>query len=749
MTNDVSRRSFIGGAGALCIGVSFGVPLASCGGDLKKSRISKADSTGALEANMYITILASGRVKLTVSKAEIGQGVNTGYATLVAEELDVNLDQIDCEHADSLPEFRLPAPGVRFVKIHFTGGSTSMMMGWKPLRVAAATARHMLVGAAAKQWGVPAPDCQSALGEVIHQSSGRKLGYGELTKAAARMNPPANPRLKKPSEFRVIGKRQTRHDGVAKVTGQAVYGIDVKVEGMVRAAVMHAPVYGAKPKSIDADAAKAMPGVIDVFGFFAGVAVVADKYWQAQAAARKVIVEWKKGKTEGLDTEKMAAAARAYKKSGAVIRKTGNGSAKGAGTIEAIYEAPHLAHAPLEPQNCTAKVTGSKAELWAPCQIPTVIQEAVADAIGIDASDVLVHTTFSGGGFGRRGLADFATQAAAIAKHVKRPVQMIWSRESDMSQGYYRPASTAFFRGNVKDGRAHSLTYHSISHPITLDQVEGARGGMASFIPRAVRQVMATSVVGAVAANSSIDMFAHEGASNTPYRIPNSRFEYTPLRTGMPVSFWRSVGHSFNAFFMESFVDELANTAKADPYQFRRQMLEPGSRELRVLDAVAEFANWKNAVVPAGHALGIARHSSFESEVAEVAEVAIVGGRIRVKRVWCVVDCGMAINPDVVAAQMEGAIIYGLGAALDQKITLVDGVVQQGNFDDYRSLRMFESPEIKVKIIDSDDSPTGVGEPGLPPIAPAVSNAVFALTGARLRKMPLQDAFAEQKGMAR
>ena len=745
----VSRRSFLGGAGALCIGVSLGVPLTGCGADPKKTRIRNAESTGNLEANMYITILASGRVQLAISKSEIGQGVTTGYATLVAEELDVNLETIDCEHADSLPEFRLPAPGVPFVNIHFTGGSTSMMMGWKPLRVAAATARHMLVAAAAKQWGVEPSSCQSVMGEVVHQSSGRKLGYGELTKAAARVTPPKNPTLKKPGEFRVIGKRQTRHDGVAKVTGKAVYGIDVNVEGMVRAAVIHSPVYGAKAKSIEAAAAKAMPGVIDVFGFYAGVAVVADKYWQAQAAARKVVVEWGKGQTEGLDTEKMASAARAYRKSGAVIRETGSGRATGAGTIEAIYEAPHLAHAPLEPQNCTAKVSGGKAELWAPCQIPTVVQEAVADVVGIDAEDVLVHTTYSGGGFGRRGNADFAAQAAAIAKRVKRPVQMIWSRESDMSQGYYRPASTAFFRGNVKDGRAHSLAYHSISQSITLNQMESARGGMTSFIPRAVRQVMATSVGGAVAANTSIDMFAHEGASNTPYRIPNKRFEYTPIRTKMPVGFWRSVGHSFNAFFMESFVDELAHAAKADPYQFRRQMLEPGSREVRVLDAVADFANWKDASVPAGHALGIARHSSFDSEVAEVAEVAITGGRIRVKRVWCVVDCGMAINPDVIAAQMEGAIIYGLGAALDQKITLVDGVVQQGNFDDFPSLRMFESPEINIKIMDSRESPTGVGEPGLPPIAPAVGNAVFSLTGVRLRKMPLQESFAAQKGKSR
>lgn len=753
MTDGISRRGVLRGAlagSALCIGVSLTGGL-GCGG-AQKRRMRRADDTGELEANMYITVLPTGVIRLAVNKSEIGQGVTTGYATLVAEELEVEVEDIDFYFADSLQKYRTSGlEGVPMFRLHATGGSTSLREAFVPLRRASAAAREMLVAAAAQQWNVSPGACRAQAGHVVHKQSGRKLGYGQLTKHAARQSAPRDPRIKKPGEFRLIGKRTRRVDAEAKVTGAAVFGIDVQVANMVRAYVIHPPSRGAQAKSVRADAATSMPGVIGVLSFDFGVAVVAEKYWQAQAAAAGVAVEWRSVRA-GLTTAKLAVAARNYRKSGAVV--TEHGDAKdavrtGDAVVQAVYEAPYLTHAPLEPQNCTVSVKkAGRVEVWAPCQVPTTIQEAVADAVGVDADDVLVHTTYCGGGFGGRLLGDVAAQAAKIAKKVRRPVQLIWSRESDMSQGSYRPAVTAFLRGSVIAGRAEALHYHCLSQPIAANQLESTRGGQPSWLPRFTRQVTAKSMSALFNANTNIDWFATEGASDTPYRIANRRFEYTPVKTDVPVGFWRSVGHSFNGFIMEGFVDELAHAAGRDPYAFRRQMLKKDSRELRVLDAVAELSGWGDAAAP-GFARGIVRHTAFGTEVAEVAEAGVVDGRIRVTRVWCAVDCGIAVNPDVVAAQMEGGIIFGLSAALDQEITWVDGVVQQKNYDSYPTLRMFECPEVIVKVMPSEADPTGVGEPGLPPIAPAVANAVFAATGVRLRRMPLQRAWREHKKGAR
>jgi isoquinoline 1-oxidoreductase/isoquinoline 1-oxidoreductase beta subunit len=441
--------------------------------------------------------------------------------------------------------------------------------------------------------------------------------------------------------------------------------------------------------------------------------------------------------------EALAKAMRAHRGSGAPIRDDGNATKalRGRVALDAVYEVPYLAHAPLEPQNCVASVRGGKAEIWAPCQTPSGLQEVVADAVGIAADDVLVHTTFAGGGFGRRLVSDFAVEAALLAKRVGRPVKLIWTRESDMTQGYYRPAATVFVRGAVANGRITALAYHNLSQPITLDSADSLRGGQPTWLPAFMRSNTAKTMLALTASNTAVDMFAAEGAWDTPYQIPNLRVAYTPIDTGIPVASWRSVGHSFNGFVIESAIDELARAAQQDPVAFRRAHLEPGSRELRVLDAVVKLAS-ATPVAP-GHARGLARHTCFGSECAEIAEVAIVDGRIRVGRVWCAIECGIAVNPDIVRAQLEGAIIFGLSAALDQAITFVDGVVQQTNYDGFPVLRMDECPRIETVIVDSDAPPTGVGEPGLPPIAPAVANAIFALTGKRLRTLPLQAALAE------
>ena len=734
--SELSRRAFVGGViaggGLLSLAIATG-----CGGGRQQQMIAHAEKTGELAPNIFVTVKPDGRIALAVNKAELGQGVATGYATLVAEELEVDLDAVDVHYADSLPAYRTS------FRLHQTGGSRSMMEAYVPLRRAAAAAREMLVAAAAARWQVKASACAAAAGRVTHTASGRSLGYGELTRDAAHLAIPDAPRLKAPGEFRLIGKPGRRVDGRAKVDGTAGFGIDVVVPGMVHAVAIHGPVFGAAPAAVDAGLARTRRGVIDVLRFDWGVAVVAEKYWQALAAARDVIVTWGEGAAAGLDTEVMRVAMRAWKKQGTVAKNRGDlddALGDAAGRLDAVYEAPFLAHAPMEPQNCTVHVRGGAAEVWAPCQSPTVVQEFVAEAAGLDKNDVLVHTTLSGGGFGRRIVPDVAAQAATISKRVGKPVKLIWSRDSDMTQGFYRPQFTALARGAFgADGRPTALGFHTLSQSIVLDSGDLAYAAMPG-IPRALQRVIVESMLAMFSSGSLPDLFSTEGLRDTPYRVPHLRVEYTPVDSGVPVASWRSVGHSFTAFAVESFLDELAAAAGRDPVEVRRELLPEGSRARRVLDAVAKLSGWGTPLRP-GLGRGLARHTSFDSEVAEVAEVEVIDGRIRVRKVYVAVDCGVAVNPDVVRAQCEGAVIFGLSAALDQEITLVDGVVQQRNYDGFPALRMHECPEIVVEILASDEPATGIGEPGLPPIAPAVANALFAATGVRLRRLPLQPSW--------
>ena len=738
---ELSRRGFLGGtlasAGVLTLAVSIGC------GDKRASRIRHAEKTGELTANMYVTVLADGRIALTVNKAEIGQGVTTAYATLVAEEMSVPLDRVVSHFADSDPALKTT------FNMQITGGSTSTKEGYKILRQAAAAAREMLVAAAAGSWKVPVAQLTVAEGFVVHAATNRRAGYGELTKLAAHQPVPEKPALKPASAFTLIGKTERRRvDARAKVDGTAKFGIDVQVPNMVNALVIHGPMYGAKPDTIDDKAARKLPGVVDIFGFKYGVAVVAEKYWQALAASRELKITWKSGATKGLDTEQLRKSMRSYDDGGTPTHESGNADKalrKASKKLDAIYEAPYLAHATMEPQNCTVRLTDGKAEVWAPTQSPTMTQSFVADAIGLADEDVLVHVTLCGGGFGRRAVADVAAQAAAIAKRVKRPVKLTWSRESDMTQAFYRPIYAIRMQGALgDDGRPTALRADITSQSIALSS--GTMLG-ASFagIPHALKNMFVDSLLAMFATNSVGDLFSTEGLKETPYQIENITISAAPVQTKLPVATWRSVGNSVTGFAAESFIDELAHAAKADPLAFRKKLIKPGTRQARVLDALAKLSGWGNPA-PSGMGRGLARHFCFETEVGEVADVEVIDGRIRVRRVFCVVDCGLAINPDIIKAQLEGGIIFGLSAALDQQITLVDGVVQQTNFDTFPSLRMFEAPEIIVQVLDSREDPTGVGEPGLPPIAAAVANAVFAVTGVRLRRMPLQLAFNEQRG---
>ncbi len=733
---DVSRRGFLAVVGgALTLGFDVGCGSAQTG------IIRHADQTGELAPNMYISVKHDGRVRLMVNKAEFGQGVTAMFATLAAEELDVPVESVECVFADSLPQFKTSN------SMQLTGGSSSTKESYLPIRRAAASAREMLVSAAAHGWSVPASECRTDAGRVLHEGSRREIGYGELTVRAARLEVPEHPKLKERIQFRQIGKRDHRVDARAKVEGTATFGIDVVVPGMVRALMIHGPVYGASARAIRADVARSMPGVVGVFAVEGGVAVVAEKYWQALAAARHVEIDWTAGEIAGLDSARMREAAHAFAGSGGSVRSDGNvdkAMDRAAVKVEAVYDAPYLAHAPMEPQNCTVHVRDDGVEVWAPCQSPTLVQAFVSEALGVPQHEILVHTTYIGGGFGRRIVADWAAQAARIARSVGRPVQMIWSRESDMTQAFYRPQCTAHLRGAVSaDGsRVSALSAHLISQSLALDADMFIRGVLPG-VPHALQSLVANTLAAMVGSNTITDFFVAEGLDNTPYAIENLRIDFTPIQSKLPISSWRSVGNSITGFVAEGFIDELARAAKQDPYAFRRRMLRPDSRQMPVLDAVAKLASWGER--KAGIGRGIARHFCFDTEVAEVADVEIVEGRIKVRRVWAAVDCGIAVNPDIVRAQVEGAIIFGLSAAIDQEITFVNGVVQQTNFDTYPPLRMHECPEITVQILEIDRAPSGIGEPGLPPIAAAVANAIFDLTGHRLRRLPLQAAFDEAR----
>ncbi|MEM9188677.1 MAG: molybdopterin cofactor-binding domain-containing protein [Myxococcota bacterium] len=741
-----SRRMFLRSAsvgGALCVGAGF---LPGCGGP--SVRVEHARNTGELIANLFVTVLLNGRALLTVPKTEMGQGVSTGYVTMAAEELELEPSKIDHVFADADPRYRQSNPaGAPLFALQRTGGSTSTIEGYEIIRTAAAAAKEMLIAAAAERWGVSSASCEARDGEVLHATSGRRANYGELTRSAAERSVPSDPRLKPPEEFRYIGQPRRRVDTGEKVNGEAIYASDVSVEGMVEAVVIHPPRYGARAESVDAGEAQRMAGVRSIFAFEHGVAVVADKRWQALRAARQVRVEWGSSRLDGLHGSELVAAAVAHEGTGRRLRDDGDvddaledGEAD---ALRATYTFPYLGHATMEPMSCVASVTDDRAELWSGTQSPTVAQESLADALDLSTDDVVVHTLLAGGGFGRRGVSDFAVEAGLISRRVGKPVRLLWSREDDLRRAYYRPAAVCKLRGAVKNGRATALGVHALSQPIMNHHQTMMYGALPSGFGSAIRRIISGANLAGFQSGTLPDLFGLEGVHDLPYQIDNLRAEFTPLQTALPVGFWRSVGHSYNPFAVESFVDELAVSANADPYRFRRALLPDGSRAQRVLDTVAEMSRWSE---PAGEgfAKGIARHTSFGAEVAQVAEVGVVEGRIRVRRVFCVVDCGIAINPDVVEAQMEGAIIFGLSATLDQELTIEDGEVQQGNFDDFPILRMHECPDIEVRILQSGGEPSGVGEPGLPPIGPAVANALYRATNTRLRDLPLQRAWNER-----
>lgn len=657
----------------------------------------------ALEPNAWLRIDPKGLVTIYVAKAEMGQGVLTSMPMLVAEELEADWKAIRVVQADALPRFGRMG----------TGGSRSVRDNFLPLRQAGAAARELLLTAAARQWKVERAGCRAEQGSVLHPPSGRRLGYGALVAGASLLEVPRDPPLKDARDFRLIGTRVARLDTADKASGRAIFGLDVRLPGLRHAVVARPPVMGGKVAGFDKKKALAVPGVEQVVEVPSGVAVVARTTWAAIRGREALDATFEAGPNGALDQAAIAALlagapirARPVRLEGDLARALEGAKAR----AEATYELPLLAHATMEPMNCTAHVRRGTVEIWAPTQAPAMALPALQKAMGFAPEQVTLHTTFLGGGFGRRAMPDFVVEAAQVSRAAGKPVQVTWTREDDMRHDFYRPPGLNQLTGALDAGGRMAAWHHVVRAPSVARQLFGS-------------------------AERSGPPDTAEGAIGFPYQATAIRVDCAVPQLGLPLGWWRSVYASQNAFPEECFVDELAALARADPLAFRLAHLPAGNRLRGVLELAAAKAAWTTPP-PVGRARGVACHASFGSYVAEVAEVSVEKGRVRVHRVTCAVDCGVVVNPDTVEAQLEGAMVYGLSAALRGEITAKSGAVVQGNFDGYEPLRMSEMPAVSVHIMPSAEPPGGVGEPGVPPLAPAVGNAIFALTGKRLRRLP-------------
>lgn len=706
-----ARRQFLKDSAALAGGLVIGFYLPLRGG---RALAAEAAPKPVYPPNAFIRIAADDSITIVVNKSEMGQGVYTSLPMLVAEELEADWSKIRVESAPVAAVYNHTGFGMQL-----TGGSTSIPSSWEQLRKVGASARILLVRAAAQQWGVPESECRAENGQVIH-AGGKALRYGQLAGAAGKLPLPDDVPLKSPRDFKLIGKPVKRLDTPAKVNGSAQFGLDVTLPGMLTVLVARSPVFGGKVKRFDATEAKKVAGVQGVYQVPTGIAVAATGFWPAQTARNLLEIEWDEGPGAALSTASMREdyLARA-RVSGAVARKEGDAVAAmraAAKSVSAEYVVPYLAHASMEPLNAVVDLKADRCKIWTGTQSQTMDQAAAAKVAGLKPEQVVIHTTFLGGGFGRRAnpRSDFVIEAVQVAKAVGQPVKVVWTREDDTRGGYYRP----MWADHIEAG---------------ID----AAGNIAAWKHTIVGQsIVADTPFEAFLTKDGIDVTSVEGAATLPYRIPNLQVDLHSPKNAVPVQWWRSVGHSHTAFIVETMVDELAHLAGRDPVQYRLDLLPVDSRYRGVLQLAAEKAGWGKARPPAGRALGVAVHQLFDSYVAEVAEVSVIDGKVRVHRVVAAVDCGMVVNPDGVRQQIESAVVYGLSAALHGEITLENGKVVQSNFHDYIPLRFSEMPQVEVHILPSSEPPTGIGEPGTPPIAPAVANAVFALTGQRLRSMP-------------
>jgi isoquinoline 1-oxidoreductase subunit beta len=695
------------------------VGVAAGGGMLIGIYLSQLTSSNAayrrreFQPNAFLRIGSDDLVTVILGKSEMGTGIYTALPMMVAEELDVAWENVRVEAAPVNEAYFHPTFGIQM-----TGGSSSVTSEWERLRKAGATARVMLIAAAAEKWDVDAKACTAQRGYVMHQSSKRRLSYGVLAESAVTMPVPADAPLKDPRKFTIIGRRTQRLDTAAKTNGAAKFGIDATVPGVLTTLIARPPVFGAKAIRINDVDAKQIPGVKAVVSIQAGVAVVANGFWAAKQGRDALEIDWDEGPNATLSTTTIRDQyAKLAKQPGRVARRDGDATQalqKAAMKISAEYEVPYLAHATMEPLNCLVDLRLDSCEIWTGTQFQSLDHAAAVKLTGLQPSQVQLHTMFLGGGFGRRGSAtsDFVVEAVEVAKKVKAPVKVIWTREDDIRGGWYRPMAYDWISAGL-DARAHPIAW---DHRIVSQGV----------------------LEGTVFAPDGKDSSALEGAVEMPYAIENVMVSLHPTKLGVPVLWWRSVGNSHTAFVVESFIDELAHAASTDPYEFRRTLLAKKPRHLAVLDLAAEKANWGTSLRK-GQGRGIALHFSFDTYVAEVAEVSVSEeGRVRVDRVVAAIDCGRVVNPNGVVAQVEGGIIFGLSSALKSEITLKRGRVQQRNFNDYEVLRIDEAPQIEVHIVPSTEHPMGVGEPPVPPVAPAVANAIFSATGKRARKLPIR-----------
>ncbi|MDG4868087.1 xanthine dehydrogenase family protein molybdopterin-binding subunit [Guyparkeria sp. 1SP6A2] len=708
-----TRRQFLkvsaAVGGGLLVGFRLGAPetamAAEGGGD-------SSGAAGVFQPNAWVEMHPDGRTMLTISGSEMGQGAMTVIPMMIAEELDLPWGAFDTRFAPADEAYSNPALGAQV-----TGGSATVRGFYTTLREVGAATREMLVQAAANRWGVPISELRTEPGVVLHVASGRQAEYKTLVGDAAKLEPPENVFTKDRADFRIIGKPMKRLDSPQKVNGQAQFGMDARPDNVLMASVERCPVFGGKLKSVQAGKARKAANVEDVIELDYGVAVLARDWWSADQARKKLWIEWDEGELADLDDEAIDAQFRAgVKKDARPARTEGRGAdalGSEANTLSATYRVPYLAHTTMEPMNATASVTETGVTVWVPTQAPGSVQQVAAEIAGVSPEQVTVHTTFLGGGFGRRFETDFVREAVTLSKQAGRPVKVIYSRPDDVQHDFYRPAAYNELSATLGDDGLPVTWVHRIAGPSIWSRVAP---GMVE---------------------DGIDPAAVEGAADHPYQIENIAVSYAKVDPGIPVGFWRSVGHSHNAYIVESFLDELARRAEIDPVEYRRRLLKADSRHLGVLERAAQMAGW-GGDLPEGQAQGVALAESFGSYCAQVAQVSIENGEPRVHKVFCAIDCGIAVNPAGVERQMQSSIAYGLTAALSGQITIKNGRVQQQNFHNYPALSIDQMPEVEVSIVDSGQPPGGVGEPGLPPLAPAVVNALASLTGKPVRSLPIK-----------
>jgi isoquinoline 1-oxidoreductase subunit beta len=713
VSHNFSRRNFLVTSAALGGGLVLGL-------NLPFGR-SEAASSDNFTPNAFIRIGNDGQVVLTMPYVEMGQGTYTSIPMLIAEELEVSLKQVRLEHAP--PNEKLYANPL--LGVQATGNSNAMRGGWKPLREAGATARTMLVSAAAKRWGVDPKTCRAEDGEVIHDPTKQRLNYGVLAGEAATMPIPTNVALKSPAEFKLIGTPVRRLDAPAKVNGTAVYGIDVRPRGVKIATLAQSPVFGGRVRSVDDTAAKTIKGVRQVVRLDDAVAVVADHMGAAKKGLAALRIEWDEGPHAKLATDAIASdLEHATLGTGAVAQNIGDADkamADAATRVEAIYQVPFLAHATMEPMNCTVDLRKDECEIWIGNQALARVQAMAAKAADLPPEKVIVHNHLIGGGFGRRLEADGAIRAVEIARQVEGPVKVVWTREEDIQHDMYRP----YWLDRISAGLDQR------GRPVAWKNRFAGSSVVARWLPPGFKD--------------GLDPDSTEGAIDLVYDLPNFHVEFVRAEPpGIPTAFWRSVGPSHNVFVTESFMDEMAAAAKQDPVAYRRALLDKSPRARAVLDLAAEKAGWGQAL-PKGSGRGVSLQFVFGSYMAQVAEVEVSKeGTVRVRRVICAIDCGTVVNPNTVQAQIQSGIIFGATAALYGEITLKNGRVEQTNFDSYQMIRMNEAPSIEVYVVKSSEPPGGMGETGTSAIVPAIANAIYAATGKRLRKMPVDSNILKQ-----